>query len=175
MTKTLLLLTLLLATPALGQDVDVQVRLGIKPGPGRHEVACTKDTEVGRPDGAPYENCNETIPYVPPARWFCAQRAYCHIYGAAPVGNVMDGRVLVTWLHDRTGHSYHEIKCPVATGIIPLDPPIAFPPGDPVALRVRNNSGVTVWVLSHLAGYLGRGGTEKNRACACRPAGTACP
>ena len=163
------LLILLLATPALAQQQqqqydEVDIQLLVTVGPLRDETGdgvpdpfvanCTPGVEQGQVAKPGYQNCSDRVPYSPSGHWLCVTRVTCHIYTASRGSdNVFDGRVLVTWLHDHAGHSYHQFKCPPQ---FPMQlPPTAFPPDEPILFRVRNNTGEPVFILSHLGGYLG--------------------
>lgn len=159
--------TLLAASAAWGQDVDIQVRLameGVLGGTVKTQPVIQADTEVGTIDQPGYLNSNADIPYVPPGRWLCVTdfTHFAYAFGASNWNKT--GAVEVQWCHARIGHSYHCLRRP---GDISLVTPMAFPPGEPVQLRVNNRAERDVVVGVRLAGYLGRDASA-GRGEACR-------
>ena len=170
------LLVIVLATgiprDAGAQDVDIQVHVRFSTTGKPVPVTCDAGGPVGNETGAPFHNCNATVPYVPP-RWFCADHASFSAYSGGPGrGDIKNGDVNVHWCHERAGHSYHCLRLP--PNPITRSTPMAFPPGEPVSLRIQNRTDAIVVLYAQLTGYLGRAASETRRECACLPAGVSC-
>lgn len=165
MKRAILLASLLVATPAFGQDVDIQVRLGVPATVAKSQPVIQANVEIGSDSNLPYQNANENVPYVP-VRWLCVTDAYFQAYAVGSGnGNIVNGDVNVQWVHQRPGHSYHGLTLPP----MPISrlTPMAFPPGEPIELRVNNRTGKDVFIRTQLAGFLGRDASA-TRAEACR-------
>jgi hypothetical protein len=163
MGKSILLL-LLVPTLAFAQDVDIQVRLAMDGIPGQTvklQPQIQANQEVGTPDQPGYLNANESVPYIP-TRWLCVTDVSHFAYGWGVSQGDLTSKVDVQWCHQAPGHSYH---CLRTSGAVHLMTPMAFPPGEPVQLRVNNRAEVDVVVGLRLAGYLGAATGGRDLAC----------
>jgi hypothetical protein len=159
--KPLALALLLVATPAFAQEVDIQCWCQRVASGGVVDVDQQTFTRNGQSCG-----CNQPMPYTVPAdRWLCIKSRTSAFYdGVREVGGLT---AYANLMHDEPGHhGYHSIPTPPQET---LDPPMAFPPGAALLIRVAiRGTDVGTWGRFRYAGYLGRDASA-SREDACRP------